>query len=86
MGEVDRLFTERFSYLTVGMLVLGMLPRRVCKDSFLKCHSSDSSPFLHKYHESGDLILGGIISHSFVASEKISFRRHPFQDIFVEYM
>ncbi|KAG8140767.1 hypothetical protein E2320_003427 [Naja naja] len=70
---------------TIGMLVLDMLPRSVCKISFSKCTNSDSSPFLHKYHELGDFTLGGIISQSFIVSEKITLRRHPFQDIFFSF-
>ncbi|XP_070584729.1 vomeronasal type-2 receptor 26-like [Erythrolamprus reginae] len=86
MGEMNRLCTGRFPYLTLGMLVLGMLPRRVCKVSFLKCHSNAPSPFHHKYHEPGDVIAGAIISQSFVGSEKVSFRRHPFEDFFGEFV
>lgn len=86
MWGMNILFTGRISHLTVGMLILGMFPRRVCKVPFSKCHSTDPSPFLHKYHEPGDLILGGIISQSFVVSEEISFRRHPFEDFFAEFM
>ncbi|KAG8140771.1 hypothetical protein E2320_003425 [Naja naja] len=64
------------------MRVLDMLPNGVCKVYFLKCQSNAPSPFLHKYHKPGDVIVGGIISQSLVGSEKILFRRHSFEDFF----
>ncbi|XP_039219026.1 vomeronasal type-2 receptor 26-like [Crotalus tigris] len=47
---------------------------------------SDPNPILHKYHEPSELTLGGIMSQSFVASEEITFKRHPFPEIFVEFI
>ncbi|XP_034262938.1 vomeronasal type-2 receptor 26-like [Pantherophis guttatus] len=81
MDEVNRFSAGMFGYLIVGILVLGVFPMSICKVSFSKGSLDDSSPFFHKYHEPGDSILGGIISHSFVVSETITFTRHPFEDL-----
>lgn len=86
MGEVNRFSAGRFGYLIVGILVLGVFPRSICKVSFSKGTQGDTSPFFHKYYEPGDSILGGIISHSFVVSEDITFTRHPFEDLSALFM
>ncbi|KAK9397917.1 type-2 vomeronasal receptor [Crotalus adamanteus] len=86
MGEVNKFSRTAFEYLIVGSLVLGLFPMSICKVSFSKGIRGDPSPFFHKYHKPGDSILGGIISHSFIVSQTITFRRHPFEDISAEFI
>ncbi|KAG8140768.1 hypothetical protein E2320_003428, partial [Naja naja] len=77
---------QMYMFLTIGVLILVSLPTSVCKIPFTKCTRTDPSPILHKYHEPNEFILGGIISQSFAASEEITFKRHPFPEIFVEFI
>ncbi|XP_053120327.1 vomeronasal type-2 receptor 26-like [Hemicordylus capensis] len=39
----------------------------------VKCMINDPHPPLHKYHQSGDLIIGGIASQNFIVSNSIDF-------------
>ncbi|XP_033024322.1 vomeronasal type-2 receptor 26-like [Lacerta agilis] len=60
---------------TLVMLLLALLPEMTCKTHIVKCHVHDPHPPLHKYHRSGDLILGGIASHSFIISNALTFTK-----------
>ncbi|XP_033024323.1 vomeronasal type-2 receptor 26-like [Lacerta agilis] len=62
---------------TLVMLLLTLLPEMTCKTHIVKCHVHDPHPPLHKYHRSGDLILGGIASHSFIVSNALAFTKEP---------
>ncbi|XP_034991955.2 vomeronasal type-2 receptor 26-like [Zootoca vivipara] len=62
---------------TFVMLLLALLPEMTCKTHIVKCHVQDPHPPLHKYHRSGDLILGGIASHSFIISSAFDFTKEP---------
>ncbi|XP_053215881.1 vomeronasal type-2 receptor 26-like [Podarcis raffonei] len=61
---------------TFVMLLLAQLPH-MCKAHIVKCHVHDPHPPLHKYHQSGELILGGIASHNFIVSKELSFTEEP---------
>ncbi|XP_077774294.1 vomeronasal type-2 receptor 26-like [Podarcis muralis] len=62
---------------TLLMLLLTLLPEMTCKTHMVKCHVHDPHPPLHKYHQSGDLILGGLASHSFIVSNALTFTKEP---------
>ncbi|XP_053216071.1 vomeronasal type-2 receptor 26-like [Podarcis raffonei] len=62
---------------TLLMLLLTLLPEMTCKILMVKCHVHDPHPPLHKYHQSGDLILGGLASHGFIISNALAFTKEP---------
>ncbi|XP_033024313.1 vomeronasal type-2 receptor 26-like [Lacerta agilis] len=49
----------------------------VSKAHIIKCMVDDPHPPLHEYHQSGDLIIGAIASHTFIISSAISFIENP---------
>ncbi|XP_077774370.1 vomeronasal type-2 receptor 26-like [Podarcis muralis] len=53
------------------------LPHAICKPQIAKCNAHNSHIPLHSYHQEGDLIIGGIASHSFIISSPISFHEEP---------
>ncbi|XP_033024164.1 vomeronasal type-2 receptor 26-like [Lacerta agilis] len=63
----------------VGLLflLLTLLPRAICKLPIAKCHVHDPHTPLHQYHQEGDLIIGGIASHSIIVSRSIAFSENP---------
>ncbi|CAI5790459.1 vomeronasal type-2 receptor 26-like [Podarcis lilfordi] len=52
-------------------------PHAICKPQIVKCSAHNSHIPLHSYHQEGDLIIGGIASHSFIISSPISFHEEP---------
>ncbi|KAF7235152.1 Vomeronasal type-2 receptor 26 [Varanus komodoensis] len=61
------------------VMILALLTHVECKS---KCKSSHPLPILHKYYESGELTIGGIISQSHILSNALSFENHPSPDDF----
>nr|XP_028560509.1 vomeronasal type-2 receptor 26-like [Podarcis muralis] len=63
----------------VALLVflLITLPNAICKPLIVKCHIHDPHTPLHQYHREGDLIIGGIASHSIILSTSIAFTEKP---------
>ncbi|XP_058038425.1 vomeronasal type-2 receptor 26-like [Ahaetulla prasina] len=51
-----------------------------------KCRSTEPASIPHKYHQAGDLIIGGVISQTFVMSERMSFKYHPKKDDLIEHI
>ncbi|KAM6451779.1 vomeronasal type-2 receptor 26-like [Liasis olivaceus] len=49
----------------------------VGKAHVVKCIIHDLHPPLHKYHKQGDLIIGGIPTHSGIVPMSINFRKQP---------
>nr|XP_028560148.1 vomeronasal type-2 receptor 26-like [Podarcis muralis] len=66
------------------VLLLALLPEMTCKTHIVKCHVHDPHPPLHKYHQSGDLILGGLASQIFIISKQLSFTEEPPPTLFEE--
>ncbi|XP_054850238.1 vomeronasal type-2 receptor 26-like [Eublepharis macularius] len=63
------------------MLVLTpLLSKAVCQVPFVDCPVAKPLPLFHKYYQPGDLIIGGIISHIYISSDVMTFRRHPHQE------
>ncbi|XP_015270464.1 PREDICTED: vomeronasal type-2 receptor 26-like [Gekko japonicus] len=56
--------------------VLVLLVQVVCKSSF-QCSTSRPPPIVHKYYQSGDLLIAGIISYVFKFSDSVKFEVHP---------
>ncbi|XP_053120332.1 vomeronasal type-2 receptor 26-like [Hemicordylus capensis] len=69
------------------VLLLLLLPHTLCKTHTAKCTISGPHPPLHEYHQSGDLIVGGIASQTFIISNAITFTEEPpvalFEDLTV---
>nr|XP_028560151.1 vomeronasal type-2 receptor 26-like [Podarcis muralis] len=64
--------------MLIFLVMLFVLPpHTTCKAHIVKCHVHDPHPPLHKYHKSGDLILGGIASHSYIISNALAFAEDP---------
>ncbi|XP_062993091.1 vomeronasal type-2 receptor 26-like [Elgaria multicarinata webbii] len=63
-------------------LVFLYLPQVVCKIPNLKCNISDPLPILHKHYQSGDFIIGGIMSQIYIFSSLMTFKEHPSTDLF----
>ncbi|XP_028560153.2 vomeronasal type-2 receptor 26-like [Podarcis muralis] len=59
------------------VMLLVLPPHTTCKAHIVKCHVHDPHPPLHKYHQSGDLILGGIASQSYIISNALAFAEDP---------
>ncbi|KAG6491494.1 type-2 vomeronasal receptor [Crotalus adamanteus] len=81
-------FSQMIFYVAIilGFLILFFLPKSVGKVPLAKCTITEPASIPHKYYQSGDLIVGGIISQTFVISERISFRCHPSKDGLVEHI
>lgn len=62
------------------MLVLLLLPQWASCTPETKCIVSTPLPIQHKYYQSGDLIIGGIISQIYMLSDLTTFRRHMSED------
>ncbi|XP_053120296.1 extracellular calcium-sensing receptor-like [Hemicordylus capensis] len=56
----------------------------VCKADIAKCRVNDPNPPLHQYHQSGDLLLGGIVSWTGIISNSMAFMEEPPQTLFEE--
>ncbi|XP_033024166.1 vomeronasal type-2 receptor 26-like [Lacerta agilis] len=65
-------------------LLLTLLPHAICKSPIVKCHVHDPYIPLHQYHREGDLILGGIASHSIILSVSIAFTEKPLPTLLEE--
>ncbi|XP_033030876.1 vomeronasal type-2 receptor 26-like [Lacerta agilis] len=65
-----------------AVLVLVLLPQAVCKVPISRCNVSHPLPIHHKYYQSGDLIIGGIISHIFRFLSTFLFRNRPSPELF----
>ncbi|XP_062993088.1 vomeronasal type-2 receptor 26-like [Elgaria multicarinata webbii] len=53
-----------------------------CKIPNIKCSISDPLPVLHKYYQSGDLIIAGILSQIYILSKPITFSKLPSNELF----
>ncbi|XP_061447384.1 vomeronasal type-2 receptor 26-like [Rhineura floridana] len=52
----------------------------------IKCTNSEPIPILHKYYQSGELTIAGIMSQIYMLYDLITFRRHPNQELIDEFM
>lgn len=63
--------------LVVVLLLLLLLPPIVCKAGRVKCKMWHPHNIIHKYLHPGDLILGGLVYHTFFTSMPDSFTKVP---------
>ncbi|XP_061447427.1 vomeronasal type-2 receptor 26-like [Rhineura floridana] len=63
------------------LLVLLQLPQAVWGVTVGQCHISDPLSGKHKYYQSGDVIIAGIISQIYTFSNPIIFQRHPSHEV-----
>ncbi|XP_077776738.1 vomeronasal type-2 receptor 26-like [Podarcis muralis] len=63
------------------MLASVLLPPDECKAAVAPCSISDPLPILHKYFQSGDLVIGGIMSQIHITSS-IAFNEPPTPELF----
>ncbi|XP_060138224.1 vomeronasal type-2 receptor 26-like [Zootoca vivipara] len=67
--------------LVFRLLVLLLLVQGMCNFLHIpQCSIREPVPILHKYYQSGDLIIAGIISQIYIFSETLSFQKHPSQE------
>ncbi|XP_060110826.1 vomeronasal type-2 receptor 26-like [Heteronotia binoei] len=57
--------------------MLALLVQVVCKSLTVQCPSSYPLPIIHKYYQSGDLLIAGIVSHAFKFSNTVNFEVCP---------
>ncbi|XP_066486360.1 vomeronasal type-2 receptor 26-like [Tiliqua scincoides] len=73
--------------MIVFVVLLVLLPRMACKFHVISCSIHEPHPPFHDYRQSGDLIIGGIASQSFIVTNPIAFVEVPpptlFEDLVV---
>nr|XP_056720625.1 vomeronasal type-2 receptor 26-like [Euleptes europaea] len=67
--------------VTFAVVVLLALPQMACQVPIAKCSMGDPLQIFHSSFQSGDLIIGGIISQIYMFSDLTTFVRHPSQDL-----
>ncbi|XP_077776766.1 vomeronasal type-2 receptor 26-like [Podarcis muralis] len=60
--------------LLFGVVIFLLLSRGICS-------INEPVPIIHKYYQSGDLIIAGIISQIYISSSTITFEQHPAQEL-----
>ncbi|XP_053120326.1 vomeronasal type-2 receptor 26-like [Hemicordylus capensis] len=64
--------------------VFGIQISTICKAHIPKCYVNNPHPPPHEYLQSGDLLIGGITSQTFIISNSIDFVREPPPPLFNE--
>ncbi|XP_061447612.1 vomeronasal type-2 receptor 26-like [Rhineura floridana] len=59
------------------ILLLALFPYKVCQAHIVKCRIQYPHRPLHTYHQSGDFIIGGIVSHGGFISSPGKFTEEP---------
>nr|XP_028558245.1 vomeronasal type-2 receptor 26-like [Podarcis muralis] len=54
----------------------------MCKFPIAQCSIMDPLPILHQYYQSGDFIIGGIMSQIYISSSILTFRKPPSPEFF----
>ncbi|XP_028566939.2 vomeronasal type-2 receptor 26-like [Podarcis muralis] len=68
--------------LVFVILLLILLPLTTCNIPLVQCPTSDPLPILHKYYQSGDLMIAGIMSQVYTFINKITFKERPSAKLF----
>ncbi|XP_077774277.1 vomeronasal type-2 receptor 26-like [Podarcis muralis] len=63
--------------VVVVILLLALLPPMGCQTHAVQCNIYYPQPPLHKYHQQGDFIIGGIAYHAGVVVSEPAFREEP---------
>ncbi|XP_062993097.1 vomeronasal type-2 receptor 26-like [Elgaria multicarinata webbii] len=66
--------------------MLALLPQVLGKNLSVQCSLKEPTPIAHKYYQSGDLIIAGVMSQVFLLADTISFDKHPVEDIPEDYI
>lgn len=59
------------------MLLLVLFPYTLGNAHVDKCRDWDPHPVIHEYHQSGDIIIGGVASQAFIIADPITFTEPP---------
>ncbi|XP_033024307.1 vomeronasal type-2 receptor 26-like [Lacerta agilis] len=59
------------------ILLMALLPPMECKTHAVQCNIYYPQPPLHKYHQFGDFIIGGIAYHAGAIVSELAFREEP---------
>ena len=87
VGEDHWLSKMNFSFCKfVKFLVLVLLPQVISKHPIVHCSIGHHVPILHKYYQSGDLIIAGIMSQIFIFSNTLNFEKHPSLELSDDHM
>lgn len=68
------------------MMILVLLPHTVCKANAESCTVIEPIPILHKYYQSGNFIIGGIIPQILRPYNPIDFSDYPHHAMIDELM
>ncbi|KAF7234668.1 hypothetical protein EYD10_18336 [Varanus komodoensis] len=66
----------------VMLLMLLLLLYMICKVDTTQCPVSDSLPIPHEWHQTEDLLIGGIASQIIYIFRQLSFEEHPSKKLF----
>ncbi|KAG8140790.1 hypothetical protein E2320_003449, partial [Naja naja] len=59
--------------------------KEVCKVASFRCNVSKPLPIHHKYYKSGDLIMAGIISHTYHFTSPTFYLKRPSSAVFSDF-
>lgn len=76
----------RYPYEMLLFMVLFVVLLSVHDASTASCVLGEPVPIHFKYYQSGDLLIGGIISQIYMISDLTTFRSHPSQGLVDEFM
>lgn len=78
VGSVDPWLLGPGLRMVASVVVLLVLLSHIpCKAHVHNCRFYDLQPPLHKYHQPGDLVIGGIVSQAQIFSDAIAFTEEP---------
>ncbi|XP_054850256.1 vomeronasal type-2 receptor 26-like [Eublepharis macularius] len=69
--------------VTLRVVMFQLLPQVVCSTSF-QCSVNEPLHISHKYYQSGDLIIAGIISQIYMLFNPMDFKRNPALELIEE--
>ncbi|XP_053117335.1 vomeronasal type-2 receptor 26-like [Hemicordylus capensis] len=67
--------------MLILLVLVMLLSESVCKIPLVKCKMGHPSPINHNSFQSGDLLIGGIISQIYFTSDRVTYRRHPSEEL-----
>ncbi|KAG8140905.1 hypothetical protein E2320_003526, partial [Naja naja] len=73
-----------FSWALMLVVLLLLLPQISCAKSSTNCPLIEVPPVPHKWHKSGDLIIGGMASQIICFFPAANFEQHPYVDLDIE--
>ncbi|XP_060110823.1 vomeronasal type-2 receptor 26-like [Heteronotia binoei] len=67
--------------VTFVVFVLVLVPQAVCDVPVVQCTIHNPLPILHKYYQTGDFIIAGIISQIYSSFNQFMFKNDPSQSV-----